>query len=186
VVAHTHTSGIRDLAPLHIATVSHSVRVVASLQVASSAAAWRRLQHNEKTTNAGGYGACSCSNVPQDRSLTVYSRGPHATRQRRVAALGEALSLTFRVALVQTVSRRPLTIPHDLSRPPHRQRRPDRSSRRPDSFSRPTIWRSWRRQRHSRCPGRSGPSTAVSCISRAFRAFRAFIGRPRLLYRPQR
>ena len=118
-------------------------------------------------------GPCACAHV-----LGFFRE----SGDRRVAALGEALSLTFRVALVQTVSRRPLTIPHDLSRPPHRQRRPDRSSRRPDSFSRPTIWRSWRRQRHSRCPGRSGPSTAVSCISRAFRAFRAFNGRPRLLY----
>ena len=55
---------------------------------------------------------------------------------RRVAALGEALSVTFRVTLVQTVSRRPLTISHDLSRPPHRQRRPTRSPRRPHRFSR--------------------------------------------------
>ena len=91
----------------------------------------------------------------------------------RVAALGEALSVTFRVTLVQTVSRRPVTIPHDLSRPPHRQRRPDRSPRRPGRFSRPPLWRFWRRQRPPEMARRSGPSSAVSCISRPFRAFTA-------------
>jgi hypothetical protein len=77
----------------------------------------------------------------------------HHSANRRVAALGEALSVTFRVTLVQTVSRRPVTIPHDLSRPPHRQRRPDRSPRRPGRFSRPPLWRFWRRQRRPRWPG---------------------------------
>ena len=38
MVAHAHTSGIRDLAPLHIATVSHSVRVVAGRVVGGGVA----------------------------------------------------------------------------------------------------------------------------------------------------
>jgi hypothetical protein len=120
--------------------------------------------------------------------LVAFVRLSAATQRprRRVAAMGEALSDGFCVALVQTVPQHPLTIPHDLSRPPHGQRRPDRSPKRPDRFSRPPLWRFWRRQRRPRWPGRSGPSTAVSSISRAFRAFRAFKARPRLLYRPQR
>ena len=61
----------------------------------------------------------------------------------RVAALGEALSHAFRVTLVQTVPRRPLTLSYALSWPSERQRRPTRSPGRPGRFSR----------RHSGTPG---------------------------------
>ena len=64
------------------------------------------------------YTLIECLNLLVNNLLYTYQyvaerRPLHTTQShtRRVAALGEALSVTFRVTLVQTVSRRPLTIP---------------------------------------------------------------------------
>ena len=134
------------------------------MQCCSLARVARAICCESGTSRVRPYGRCDCG---------------------RVAALGEALSVTFRVTLVQTVSRRPVTMPHDLSRPPHRQRRPDRSPRRPGRFSRPPLC-ALALLASAKAPNmarRSGPSTAVSCISRAFRAFK---GHDRVLYHEQR